>query len=280
MGSVADYFRERFPLPVVITLSVGTAIWLVASTTDEMPSQNNYVITALITVAFTAFLLRQRVMDEFKDRSHDDANYPNRPVQRGDITHRQLKPIGLLALLIEVSAVTSIAVLANSWQSLLAYLAVLIFSALTAYEFFAVEWLSRHFTIYFLSHQLIFVFLYIWALSVFGASHSLQVALNGFAFMLAMAALEVMRKFEIRRNSAGEIVQDTYLAVWGRSVSVTALALSFALGGSLLGGFTFPLSLFGLFAGLLIVAVNKSNRAVQASTILGFFTIGLVAYFS
>jgi 4-hydroxybenzoate polyprenyltransferase len=280
LGSAADYFRERFPLPVVITLSVGTAIWLVASTTDEMPSQNNYVITALITVAFTAFLLRQRVMDEFKDRSHDDANYPNRPVQRGVITHRQLKPIGFIAFLIELSAVIAIAALSNHWFSLLTYLAVLSFSALTAYEFFAVEWLNRHFTIYFLSHQLIFVFFYIWALSIFGASYSLQVALNGFAFMLAMAALEIMRKFEIRRNSVGEIVKDTYLAVWGRLVSVTALALSFAIGGTLLGRFTFPLSLIGLLAGLLIVAVNKSNRAVQAATIVGFFAMGLVAYFS
>ena len=280
MGSAADYFRERFPLPVVITLSGGTAIWLVATTTQEIPTQRHYLLTTLIAAAFTAFLLRQRVMDEFKDRSHDDANYPNRPVQRGVITHKQLKPIGLLALVIELCAVTSIAVLANSWQSLLAYLAVLIFSALTAYEFFAVEWLSRHFTIYFLSHQLIFVFFYIWALTIFGASYSLQVALNGFAFLLAMAALEVMRKFEIRKNTAGEIVQDTYLAVWGRPISVGVLAFSFALGGSLLGGFTFPLNLLGLASGLLIVVVSRSNKPVQAATIVGFFTIGLVAYFS
>lgn len=280
MGSAADYFRERFPLPEVITLSVGTAIWLVASATDEMPTQYNYVITALITLAFTAFLLRQRVLDEFKDRSHDDANYPNRPVQRGVITQRELKTIGFIAFLIELSAVFAIATCSNNWISLLTYLAVLIFSALTAYEFFAGEWLNRHFTIYFLSHQLIFVFFFIWATSIFDSSYSLQVALNGFAFMLAMGALEVMRKFEIRKNSAGEVVQDTYLAVWGRSVSVTFLALSFAIGGALLGRFTLPHSLIGLLAGLLIVAVNKSNRAVQAATIVGFFTIGLVAFFS
>ena len=124
------------------------------------------------------------------------------------------------------------------------------------------------------------MFFFIWATSIFDSRYSLQVALNGFAFMLAMGALEVMRKFEIRKNSAGEVVQDTYLAVWGRSVSVTFLALSFAIGGALMGRFTLPHSLIGLLAGLLIVAVNKSNRAVQAATIVGFFTIGLVAFFS
>ncbi len=280
MGSAADYFRERFPLPVVITLSVGTAIWLVATSTTEVPTQTNYFITFLITVAFTAFLLRQRVMDEFKDRSHDDANYPNRPVQRGVITHKQLKPIGFIAFLIELSAVSSIAIFTNSWFSLLAYLAVLIFSTLTAYEFFAAQWLNRHFTLYFLSHQLIFVFFYLWSLTIFGVQYSIQAVLNGLAFILSMAALEVMRKFEIRKNASGEVVQDTYLAVWGRPVSVAVLALCLALSGYFLGGFSYCLGLLGVLAGLLIVLVSKSNRFVQAATIVGFFTIGLVAFFS
>jgi hypothetical protein len=96
-----------------------------------------------------------------------------------------------------------------------------------------------------------------------------------------MASLEIMRKYEIRRNSAGEVVADTYLAVWGKRATNIALAIGLFLSGLFASSFEGVwLLIIGILAGLIIIGVRKSERAVQAATIGGFFALGLVAYFS
>lgn len=276
MHSVAHYLRERFPLPAVITLAIGTAIWLVAVSDEQSKNSQTYYLTGLIAVTFLAFLLRQRVMDEFKDRSHDDANYPNRPLQRGIIKPKALVLLGLCALIIELSGVLTIGSISGHWQSLGAYLGVLTYSALTAREFFIPNWLGRHFNTYFVSHQMIFLFFYIWGETIFDSQ---RIRLF-FPFMLAMAALEIMRKFELRRNQLGEIVLDTYLAVWGRPVSVTLLATFTLLSAALIDGWTSVLAFTGMLSAAAILLSYKSDSLVRAFTVLGFFAVGLVAFFS
>lgn len=219
-------------------------------------------------------------MDEFKDRGHDDTHYPNRPVQRGLIAPRTLIRVGVSAFIVELSAVITISNLSGSWLSLISYLGVLAFSALTFVEFFVPNWLNRHFTIYFLTHQIIFAFLFVWGQTIFGFSDLIGAITHGLAFMLVMAALEVMRKFEIRTNTAGEVVPDTYLAVWGRAVSVGVMALAFGVSGVLLDFSNVPLVVSSAFGAIGLIAVGRSKSAVQATTVLAFFVIGLVAYFS
>lgn len=272
------YCRERFPFPAVSILSLGTAIFLVAASSAQIEN-NTFLLTALIAVTFLAFLLRQRVMDEFKDQSHDDENYPNRPVQRGVITRKSLVYLGIFAFLLELSGVLSIWLISTQLISVLAYLAVLCFSGLTFYEFFAPTWLNKHFTLYFLTHQLIFVFFFLWGQSIFGFQEIQTAMPNGIAFMLVMAALEVMRKYEIRTNAKNEIVMDTYLAVWGRNASAVVLGLSFALSGLLIQSLNLWQAVIGTSVGLGLYLSRDSQKIVQALTVLGFFALGLVAYF-
>ena len=281
MRSVLTYFRERFPLLAVLILGLGTAIYIVAVCSPEQPDSVTFSLTGLVALAFTSFLLRQRVMDEFKDRGHDDLNYPNRPVQRGAISIKNLVGLGIAAFALELSSVISIAAISSNRQSIYYYLAVIAFSLLTAREFFIPNWLNRHFTTYYISHQLIFVFFILWGFSIFGTKDELRTSAGAISFILIMASLEIMRKYEIRTNSAGEVVRDTYLAVWGKTQANLVLALGVAISGVLLGFFECTvLSIIGLISGLIIIGVRKSERAVQAATIGGFFVLGLVAYFS
>lgn len=281
MQSVFTYFRERFPLPAVLVLAFGTAVFMVAGYSPEQPNSVTYVLTGLIALAFTAFLLRQRVMDEFKDRNHDSANYPNRPVQRGAISIKNLVWLGISAFLIEIGSVLEIAYISEHWLSVFWYLSVIAFSLLTAFEFFIPKWLNQHFTLYFFSHQLIFFFFSAWAFSVFLPSNFSRAICGSLSFVLIMASLEIMRKYEIRRNSAGEVVADTYLAVWGKRATNIALAIGLFLSGLFASSFEGVwLLIIGILAGLIIIGVRKSERAVQAATIGGFFALGLVAYFS
>ena len=254
---------------------------MVAVCSPEQPDSVTFSLTALVALAFSSFLLRQRVMDEFKDRGHDDINYPNRPVQRGAISIKKLVGLGIAAFALELSSVISIAAISSNWQSIYYYLAVIAFSLLTAREFFIPNWLTRHFTTYYISHQLIFVFFILWGFSIFGTEDELRLSAGAISFILIMASLEIMRKYEIRTNSAGEVVRDTYLAVWGKTQANLVLALGVAISGVLLGFFECTvLSIIGLISGLIIIGVRKSERAVQAATIGGFFVLGLVAYFS
>ncbi len=51
---------------------------------------------ALLTLLYTALLLRYRVVDEWKDFRHDSRFYPGRPVPRGSISVRALATLGAL----------------------------------------------------------------------------------------------------------------------------------------------------------------------------------------
>jgi len=100
MKNLLTYLNERFPLPVTGTHSLVTAMFLVAVAQPLVKSSNDYLSTVFIAISFLFFMLRMRVTDEFKDASHDNSNYPNRPVQRGIITKKQLVIIGVISLVI------------------------------------------------------------------------------------------------------------------------------------------------------------------------------------
>ena len=282
MSSVSQYLKERFPLQAVVPLSGGTAVWLVGITKGNTPEATAVLVCGLVALGFIAFLLRQRVTDEYKDRHHDAAHYPDRPVPRGLIKPRALVIMGVVALITELGSVVAATILLNRLWVAPIYLVVLGFSILTAYEFFVPEWLERHFNIYFISHQLIFVSYSVWACSLFGTESSTVIALALTAFVLQLASLEVIRKFEVRLNPQGEPVQDTYLTVWGRWLSVGLLAAAAILQGALLT--TWAENPFALTAGIVtafvVLIARRLDKLVQAAIVLSFLIEGVGVWFS
>lgn len=262
-------------------LSAGASLWLVAVSSESPPSASTHLVTVLIAVTFLSFLLRQRVTDEFKDRGHDEINYPQRPVPRGAIRQSTLIALGVVAATLEISAVLTSAAISGRWLSLVAYLGVIAFSALTAVEFFVPQWIQHHFTLYFLCHQGIFIFFAFWGWAVFIPENTTAWLAGVVAFVVVMAALEVMRKIEIRRNADGDIVLDTYSAVWGRPVSVGVLAGGFLLAGSLLAIEHGPLCVMVALATAAGVAVTRrSDSQIQSVAVVGFLVLGIVGYAS
>lgn len=282
MSAIGTYLRERFPLATVAPLALATAAMLVGSGSNFYANSSYWQATGLIALTFLAFLLRTRITDEFKDARHDDLNYPGRPVQRGLVTRRQLIPIGLIALAIELASVSAVAVICNSSNSVLAYLGVLAFSALTAFEFFASSWLERHFNVYFFTHQLIFVTFSIWAATAFATDQQNLAWLGYVGFMAYMAAIEVVRKFEVRRSPQGKEVADTYLTVWGRSRCIWIMAALQAF-ASMAFWLSSPSVVPLLVAAVTLVAMlltRRNDLAVRASVIFGFLVQSGVVFFS
>ena len=280
MSKITTYLQERFPLATVAPMSLATAVMLMGAGAHLGVSGHYLWVTIVLGLSFVAFLLRTRITDEFKDARHDDANYPNRPVQRGVITRKQLLPMGIGALTLELATVALAAALSGSIAFAIWYLPVLAFSALTAVEFFAGSWLEKHFNTYFLSHQLIFVFFSLWGAALVAAMPLPIEWLGYLGFILYMAALEVVRKFEVRYDAAGQAVPDTYITVWGRNRSIAVLAvtqiaagLAFAISSST------PLPLVvSLVAVAALVLVRKSDDKVRASVGLAFFFQAAVVF--
>lgn len=224
MKNIVQYFRERFPLALAVFLAAGYAAYLVGIW-DRIGGQidNLTITTLLVSVSFLFLLLRQRVLDEFKDYEHDSKNYSHRPLQRGLVTRKQLVAIGIIAFIGEIAAIWLI-----SPMGLLYYIPVLIFSFLMAKEFFVSKWLKKHQTAYFLSHQSVYVLLALWACLTFGVGFSLYAVLASVALICIMTGAEIVRKYEVRKNANGKIVNDTYITMWG--ALNTRITLEFMVG--------------------------------------------------
>ena len=223
MRSVVAYVQERFPLPLVSLLAASFAVLSLALFAAEPTgSALWWGQLVLLTLVFLALLLRYRVTDEWKDFAHDSSVYPQRPVQRGAISVRALLLLGLAALAVELGGVVGV----SGGHGLLAYLPVLALSAITAVEFFARDLLTRHFTLSFLLHELVYLPLFGWAAFALGAPLTPGTLAGVVAGTLLFVVAEVVRKFEPRFAPDGAMVADTYTAVWGRGAAIVVIVLS------------------------------------------------------
>ncbi len=151
-----QYLAERFPVPVTLMLAVATAVacHAVAQSPGFGSGNGEMVIHVpdLLGGIGLVFLLlfHLRVFDEHKDFAQDAATRPDRPVQRGLISLRQLKLAGALAIGLELAIA-----LAPGWRGGWWWLVPLGFSVLMLVEFGAKHWLERHYPIYAVSHSAI-----------------------------------------------------------------------------------------------------------------------------
>lgn len=280
MKALLAYFRERFPIPVVLLLSTGMAMMLVGANSKftwgwALPGN-----TALVALIFFMFLLRTRVTDEFKDSAHDDENYPNRPVQRGLISRKQIAWIGAVAFAIELTLVLVLWGGHSGFWGPLSYLPVLVYSWLTANEFFVGDWLNRHFNIYLVLHQLIFVFFAAWGVVVTLGDFKIRDIAGSLGFVLMMMLVEIARKYEIRLNPAGEVVKDTYLAVWGRTPSLIVVFVLSTVATALL---YFQSAAEELWVGIVLMSIGlvmlrKRDSEIKLLIILNFLFQAAVVY--
>ncbi len=271
MSRYFEYLNERFPLPLVTILALGFGLYAVI----PMGSPTLPVVV-LFGLMFAGFMLRQRTTDEFKDSSHDTKHYPSRPMQRGLMTKQDIIALGVVAFVIEIGAVYFI----NPPISLYWYIPVLAFSGLMAVEFLMSDQLEKRFTLYFLLHECIFIFIGGWIL----VSTSSTLTYAGLAwlvsFVLVMMSVEVARKYEIRIGAKGETVQDTYLSVWGEHRARTILA-SLILGTGVLMAYSlsdlWPVVLSTVFASAIAYTPSMKPASVKIITALNFLLIGFGA---
>jgi len=150
---LSAYLAERFP-PLghgVLIAAYYSSNQFLARTLTHPGERMHYDLSTLLgALTLFCFFFHLRVFDEHKDYAEDLVHYPRRILQSGLVTLRDLKILGGIAIGAEVvlSALGGAAAFA-------AWLAAFLFSVLMLKEFFARDWLKRHFLVYATSHLLV-----------------------------------------------------------------------------------------------------------------------------
>ena len=154
---LAAYLAERFPVlgHGVLICAYYSSNQFLARVLTEPGRPMRYDLSSLLgALTLFLFFFHLRVFDEHKDFAEDCVHYPQRVLQSGLITLRDLKVLGGAAIALEIvlSALRGPAAVA-------AWAVAFVFSVLMLKEFFARDWLKRHFLVYAVSHLLVMPFL-------------------------------------------------------------------------------------------------------------------------
>jgi UbiA prenyltransferase family protein len=150
---LAAYLAQRFPLAghgLLIAAYCSSNQFLARILAAPGRPVHYDASTLAAAVTLFCFFFHLRVFDEHKDYADDCRHYPERVLQRGLITLGDLKRLGGVAIAVELA----LAALFGP-AALVALLLALGFSVLMLQEFFAREWLRRHFLAYAVSHLLV-----------------------------------------------------------------------------------------------------------------------------
>ena len=147
------YLSERFPLfgHVLLIISYYSSNQFLAKAlvNPGVPMQYT-LLSALGALTLLFFFFHLRVFDEHKDFEEDSRFHPHRVLQRGVITLADLRVLAAIALVLEVALS-----LAAGRAPFVAWIFPFLFSLLMLREFFAADWLRRHFLVYATSHMLL-----------------------------------------------------------------------------------------------------------------------------
>jgi 4-hydroxybenzoate polyprenyltransferase len=147
------YLAERFPLlgHGLLIFSFYSSNQFLAHSLTAPGEPMQYDLSSLLgALAVMCVFLQLRIFDDHKDYIEDCRHFPDRVLQRGEVTLRDLKV--LLALV--VAAEFLLAALRGP-GAVVSMLMVMAFSLLMLKEFFAREWLKQRFLLYASTHMLI-----------------------------------------------------------------------------------------------------------------------------
>lgn len=154
---LAAYLQERFPPAAhgVMIVSYFSANQFLAQALVYGDRPLQYTLGSLLgAITVLCIFFHLRVFDEHKDYADDCRHYPDRVLQRGVITLRELAGLGTAAICVELVCSALWRPLPQS-AALVSVLLALAYSLLMRCEFFIPTLLRAHFLLYAVSHMLI-----------------------------------------------------------------------------------------------------------------------------
>ena len=242
--------KERIPLIIM---------WVIAiSLTAAVSKANNHFqwgTVIIATLMIVLYFLQIRLADEPKDFEHDNKYYPDRPVQRGVITLRELNEIKNIVIV----SFLALACLTGSWVVIVLSLFQQFYSYLTREEFFVRTWLRKHFLTYQFSHY-IQLFILAWLILTVVRIQPLNAKCFYFVYVMLMIGM-----IESSRTIGGTDkldAKDRYSYRLGLNV-----ALMFFV------AFTFAVIGFTVF----IIITTKSSLIYSPVMLIGLLSVGYAA---
>jgi len=199
-----------------------------------------YKLLPLFIIIFM-FFFQLRITDEFKDYEEDLKYRSYRPVQRGVISLKTLRKIGIATVIVQI-------ILAHVINPKLIYfmLLVWIYMFLMTKEFFIKNWLTERILIYAFSHVVIMIFITLVIVKGTGyilQNHFLETLYlslkkyekNIFIGLIPLFALNYLNGIVLeigrktRKADEEEHGVQTYSKLWGRKNAVIVLSLLFII---------------------------------------------------
>lgn len=223
---VLAYFGERFPpINMVLFAILFFTVHAVAVFFEIRTLENEWWWLLLGIVAVISFFFRLRVFDEIKDYELDAKNHPQRVLQSGHVTKKQLIFISILGTSVEL-----LWSIISGWPVVICWFLAVGYSLLMRYEFFIGSWLNKRLLLYAITHMLVMPLVILWVYSSF---HPELITLFPF-YVLAGLSLFSGFSFEIARKIHAPVAEkqgiDSYSKSLGFKVSVI-LVLLVLLGG-------------------------------------------------
>jgi hypothetical protein len=249
------YLKSRFP---VIPLLIFTQLICLSSEKYISGSiSSRGVITGFIFLLFFFYI---RLLDEFKDFKYDSVYHKDRPVQSGLIKLSEIKVLLVIVLL--TMFLLNAYLRFNGW-----FLTVILYTFFTYKEFFIKDFYLRYSVLYLVSHELVFIPLYIFFFSNFaGYLYSPVIFSNLVLYtfcVIPVTLVEVGRKMQHRFDSRGNKTTDTYAYLWGEYQTIIVFLCLSALASFLL--FVLTQNILGtlLVFIFLVVMVLARNTVVK-----------------
>lgn len=213
LSKLPSYVVERFP-PVAYGLLVALFFGSATLVAHALGGGDHTGWAGGLVVLAVFFHLR--VFDEHKDFDADVQAYPDRVLSRGDVTLRDLKIAGAVAIAAELGI--SIALGTNA---ALAWAATFVFTLLMAKEFFVGAWLNKHLVLYAVTHNPVVAGLAVVGWACTDAEWS--PAFLAYVAMVSLGSLgfEVGRKFRLPHEEIEGV--DSYTSVLGRTKALLLL---------------------------------------------------------
>jgi len=151
------WMSERFP-PVsygILIASYYSSNQFLAEVLTAPDQKLKYTVGSILgAISLLCIFFQLRVFDEHKDFAQDCLHFPDRILQRGLISLRDLKFSVVITIAVQLAC-------AATWMpqgkpaALIAVLVTMLYSLLMLKEFFASDWLRSHFLVYTISHMMI-----------------------------------------------------------------------------------------------------------------------------
>lgn len=219
-----EYCRERFPPLQHGAVIAAFSFASVSCASAVGPAAGRTMPRAFALAFVVAFLcfLELRILDEFKDAKDDARFRPYRPVPRGLVSLRELRSVGLGAVLVQVVVAT-----VAGHAALLLLLLAFAWMSLMAREFFVSAWLRARPVVYLASHTLVVPLIALVAAACTGERPRALALAPYLAFTCASSVVyEIGRK--VRAPADERTGVETYSALWGLRRAVVVWFLSLA----------------------------------------------------